>query len=115
MAFRKKAKFILTEQPDILVVPECENPDKLIFENDLNKPTDLFWFGQNPNKGLGVFSYSHRNPKSTTVIQSKYGTQYLFTVNCWTMRILFLLEILIVVQFGTSRTGFLIIQTLLIF
>lgn len=58
MAFRKKAKFILTEQPDILVVPECENPDKLIFENDLNKPTDLFWFGQNPNKGLGVFSYS---------------------------------------------------------
>ena len=58
MAFRKKAKFILTEQPDILVVPECENPDKLIFANNLYKPTDLFWFGQNPNKGLGVFSYS---------------------------------------------------------
>ena len=25
MAYRKKAEFILTEQPDILIVPECEN------------------------------------------------------------------------------------------
>lgn len=58
MAFRKKAEFILIEQPNILIVPECENPDKLIFKNDLNKPTDQYWFGQNPNKGIGIFSYS---------------------------------------------------------
>jgi exodeoxyribonuclease III len=58
MAFCKKAEFILTEQPDILIVPECEHPDKLIFKNDVTKPTDQFWFGQNPNKGLGIFSYS---------------------------------------------------------
>lgn len=58
MAFRKKAEFILTEQPDILIVPECENPDKLIFKNDVTKPADLFWYGKNPNKGIGVFSYS---------------------------------------------------------
>jgi hypothetical protein len=31
MAFRKKADFILTYNPDILIVPECENPDKLLF------------------------------------------------------------------------------------
>ncbi|WP_233550032.1 hypothetical protein [Flavobacterium sp. 120] len=58
MAFRKKAEFILKEQPDILIVPECEHPDKLIFKNDIAKPTDLFWFGKNQNKGLGIFSYS---------------------------------------------------------
>ncbi|MDK2979194.1 MAG: hypothetical protein PWP52_1908 [Bacteroidales bacterium] len=58
MAFRKKAEYILTEHPDILIVPECEHPDKLIFKCKGQKPKDLYWFGQNPNKGLGIFSYS---------------------------------------------------------
>lgn len=58
MAFRKKAEFILAEQPDILIVPECEHPDKLIFKSDVTKSRDQFWFGQNLNKGVGIFSYS---------------------------------------------------------
>ncbi len=58
MAFRKKADFILEKKPDVLIIPECENPDKLIFKNETIKPTDLFWFGKNPNKGIGVFTYS---------------------------------------------------------
>lgn len=58
MAFRKKAEFILAEQPDILIIPECENPDRLKFSPQVPKPTDIFWYGENPNKGLGVFSYS---------------------------------------------------------
>ncbi len=58
MAFRKKAEFILVHNPDILIVPECENPDKLIFENGSQIPNDILWYGTNQNKGLGVFSYS---------------------------------------------------------
>ena len=58
MAFRKKADFILTYRPDILIVPECEHPDKLIFPNDTPKPLDILWFGKNQNKGLAIFSYS---------------------------------------------------------
>ncbi len=58
MAFRKKAEHILTFKPDILIVPECEHPDKLKFTNGTPAPTDIFWFGGNTNKGLGVFSYS---------------------------------------------------------
>lgn len=58
MAFRKKATFILQHQPDILVIPECEHPDKLTFSNATPLPTDIFWYGKNLNKGLGVFSYS---------------------------------------------------------
>jgi len=58
MAFRKKAEFVLIYKPDILVVPECEHPDKLKFRNGISIPTDIFWFGSNLNKGLGVFSYS---------------------------------------------------------
>lgn len=57
MAFRKKAKLILPYQPDILIVPECEHPDKLKFDPGTQNPTDSLWFGQNLNKGLGIFSY----------------------------------------------------------
>jgi len=57
MAFRKKADFILKYKPDILVVPECEHPDRLKFKNGTQMPSDVFWFGSNLNKGLAVFSY----------------------------------------------------------
>ena len=59
MAFRKKADFILKHQPDIIVVPECECPDRLIFGNETPRPTDLIWYGTNINKGLAVLSYSN--------------------------------------------------------
>lgn len=58
MAFRKKAAFILKHKPDILIVPECEHPDKLLFKTGLPIPTDILWFGSNQHKGLGIFSYS---------------------------------------------------------
>jgi exodeoxyribonuclease-3 len=58
MAFRKKADIILTHKPDILVVPECEHPDKLIFKEGVPKPIDILWFGNIKNKGLAVFSYA---------------------------------------------------------
>lgn len=58
MAFRKKADFILTYKPDILIVPECEHPYKLKFNPDISEPKDILWFGKNQNKGLGIFSYS---------------------------------------------------------
>jgi exodeoxyribonuclease-3 len=58
MAFRKKLPLIADLKPDIVVVPECENPDRFQFDQYLKKPTDLLWHGSNPNKGLGVFSFS---------------------------------------------------------
>lgn len=76
MAFRKKAGAILSYKPDILVVPECEHPDKLIFKSGIQKPNDVLWFGSNKNKGLGIFSYSeltfkisdNYNPKFKLII-----------------------------------------------
>jgi len=57
MAFRKKADIILLHSPDVLVVPECEHPDKLKFGVDTQKPSSVLWFGANRHKGLGIFSY----------------------------------------------------------
>lgn len=58
MAYRKKAGFILAQRPDIVIIPECEHPDKLKFAAGVPIPGDVFWSGTNLNKGLGVFSYS---------------------------------------------------------
>jgi len=59
MAFRRKASLLLEHKPDIVIIPECEHPDKLKFESGIPEPCDVFWFGSNQNKGLGVFSYSN--------------------------------------------------------
>lgn len=56
-AFRKKAEIILMLKPDILVVQECESPEKLIIKNSTIKPNNFLWFGDNQNKGLGIFSF----------------------------------------------------------
>lgn len=57
MAYRKKAGLIVKRKPDIVIVPECEHPDKMRSESHVPIPNDVFWFDNNPNKGLGVFSY----------------------------------------------------------
>lgn len=58
MAFRKKAELILGHNPDLVIVPECEHPDRLKFKPGILQPTNVIWFGENRNKGLGIFSYS---------------------------------------------------------
>lgn len=57
-AFRKKNDRILSLQPDILIIPECESENKLKFGDLTPKPTDFFWYGDSVNKGIGIFSYS---------------------------------------------------------
>ena len=59
MAFRRKANLLLAHKPDIVIIPECEHPTKLKFDSGIPEPNDIFWFGNNQNKGLGVFSYSN--------------------------------------------------------
>jgi len=59
MAYRKKAGFILAHKPDIVIVPECECPEKLKFSADTPVPNDMIWKGSNLHKGLGVFSYNN--------------------------------------------------------
>lgn len=58
-AFRHKADVILKYKPDILVVQECEHSEKLIFKSKAKKPNDVLWIGDNPHKGLGIFSYGN--------------------------------------------------------
>lgn len=67
MAFRRKAVFIDSFNADIVVVPECEHPDKLKFTEGTKQPTAKVWFGNNLHKGLGIFSYNNYKLKTLDV------------------------------------------------
>jgi len=58
-AFRLKNKEILELQPDILIVPECEQEYKLQFGRLTPQPNDFLWYGDTGKKGIGIFSYSN--------------------------------------------------------
>lgn len=57
-AFRKKADHILSHRPDILVVKECEHPDKYVFSPTTKKPDSHYWYGDNVHKGICIFSFN---------------------------------------------------------
>lgn len=57
-AFRKKADAILSLSPDILIVQECEHPDRLSLGVKNKLPNDYYWHGDNLSKGIGIYSYS---------------------------------------------------------
>ena len=44
MAFRKKANNIISKNPDILIVPECENLEKLNLTEMIQIPSDVYWY-----------------------------------------------------------------------
>ncbi len=57
MAYRTKAEAILQFNPDLLIIPECEHPDKLVFVDGLTTHSDILWYGQNANKGICIFAF----------------------------------------------------------
>jgi exonuclease III len=59
MAFRKKVQYISVLKPDIMIIPECECPEKMVFENEESKPFQALWHGTNNNKGIGIFSFNN--------------------------------------------------------
>ncbi|MCX6320411.1 MAG: endonuclease/exonuclease/phosphatase family protein [Bacteroidia bacterium] len=57
-AFRKKADLIQVLRPDILVVQECEHPDKYVFSSTNKKPDSQYWYGDSRRKGICIFSFN---------------------------------------------------------
>jgi exodeoxyribonuclease-3 len=57
-AFRRKARPVAAFRPDIAVIAECEEPERLRFERRTPAPATVAWFGDAPARGLGVFSYT---------------------------------------------------------
>lgn len=62
MAFRRKYKRIIEIfNPDIMVIQECEEPDKLI--SLLDEGYDILWIGDDENKGLSIITKNYLKTK----------------------------------------------------
>jgi exodeoxyribonuclease-3 len=57
-AFRKKIFLLRNLNPDIVIIPECECPVKFNYYNEDIIPGNYVWYGDNKNKGIGVFSFN---------------------------------------------------------
>jgi hypothetical protein len=58
MRFRDKIESILPFNADILVIPECEAPEKWRASNRLQETNQFLWFGDNLNKGIGILNFN---------------------------------------------------------
>ena len=58
MAFHKKIAALEALRPDVAVIPECADLDRLRAKAPLFVPDEAAWVGDNPNKGLGVFAFN---------------------------------------------------------
>ncbi|MBE7123132.1 endonuclease/exonuclease/phosphatase family protein [Bacillus cereus] len=56
MRFRDKIEKILPFTADILVIPECEAPEKWRASKYQKAIEQFLWFGDNPNKGIGIIT-----------------------------------------------------------
>ena len=59
MAFRKKHERIIEQSPDLLIIQECENKDKLQKALETFQHNEIIWYGRNPHKGLAVISFNN--------------------------------------------------------
>ena len=63
---------VLAYQPDILVVQECEHPDKYIFNPTNRRPNSQYWYGDNKDKGIGILSFNDYKIELLTVFNPKF-------------------------------------------
>jgi exodeoxyribonuclease-3 len=57
MALHRKYESLLALDPDVAIIPECSNPELLAQKAPAFIPSSVIWSGENPNKGLGVFTF----------------------------------------------------------
>ena len=57
-ALHRKFAPLAALKPDIAVISECADLDRLRDKAPLFVPKETIWIGENPNKGLGVFAFN---------------------------------------------------------
>lgn len=76
-AYRKKhSKLIESYDPDIWIIQECENPTKLSEEKGFILSANFAWYGDNLNKGIGIFS----KPGISLKIKETHNRNYQYII-----------------------------------
>jgi hypothetical protein len=86
MALDRKFGALLDTEPDVAIVCECAQPERFrarVKSNLLEH--DPVWIGQNPNKGVAVFTF---NGYTARMSKPYYQTlQYRSRSHIWTGRV----------------------------
>lgn len=77
MKFREKINHVLDFSADLLVIPECEAPDKWRNSLYMDKINQFLWFGDNANKGIGVLML---NSHFTLEIHPAYTEEFKYII-----------------------------------
>lgn len=73
-AFRKKFELLESENPDVLVIQECEDPSQSSSGSYKAWAQNYIWIGENKNKGLGIFC--KENVKAKRLDWPDHGLRY---------------------------------------
>jgi hypothetical protein len=77
MKFREKISQTLPFSPDLLIIPECEAPEKWSNSRYKENINQFLWFGDNPNKGIGIISL---NSLFTIEIHPAYTEEFKYII-----------------------------------
>ena len=76
MAFRKKYHKLLDSNPDIIVIQESENKEKLVQFLDGVDYKQILWFGDNPHKGVAIIGFNNYQIQ----LHDKYNPEYKYVI-----------------------------------
>jgi len=76
MAFRKKYHKLLDSNPDIIVIQESENKEKLLQFLDGVDYKQILWFGDNPHKGVAIIGFNNYQIQ----LHDKYNPEYNYVI-----------------------------------
>ena len=70
--FREKFHLLDEYKPDVMIVQECEDPERSFDKEYKSWAKNYIWIGDNKNKGLGVFANKNINLKKLPIPSSNY-------------------------------------------
>lgn len=72
MAFDRKLSRLLALEPDVAIISECAHTDILRRKTPNFRPSGQAWVGENPNKGLAVFTFGAYSISSVSDLGSMF-------------------------------------------
>jgi len=77
MKFRSKIEKITPYSADLLIIPECEGPEKWLGNSNFNLTKQFLWFGDDKNKGLAIISL---NSKYHITLHPSYSKEFRYII-----------------------------------
>src|SRR6266853_4210677 len=72
MALDRKVEGLLALKPDIAVISECAEPERMLSRGASWMESDPVWIGRNPHKGLAVFGFNGHAARIAEIYEPRF-------------------------------------------